>query len=199
MIETVTMERLDVRAAAGPVRGRHAADRRGGRAGRGRRLPHRARHGRRSPRTRRSSPRTRWTRWPTVPGVRIFGPTDAGRPRRHDVVRASTASTRTTSGQVLDERGVAVRVGHHCARPADARFGVRRRPGPRSTCTRTTDEIDALVRGLEQRCGRCSWRDAARELYQEIILDHYKHPHGAGCGSRSTPRRTTSTRPAATR
>jgi len=25
-------------------------------------------------------------------------------------------------------------------------------------------------------------------LYQEIILDHYRHPHHAGLGSRSTPR-----------
>ena len=36
-------------------------------------------------------------------------------------------------------------------------------------------------------------------LYQEIILDHYRSPHHAGCGSRSRPRCTTSTRPAATR
>ena len=48
MIETVTMARLDLRAAAGPVRGRHPADRRGGRPGRGGGLPDRRRHGARS-------------------------------------------------------------------------------------------------------------------------------------------------------
>ena len=36
-------------------------------------------------------------------------------------------------------------------------------------------------------------------MYQEIILDHYSTRTTAGCASRSTPRCTTSTRPAATR
>jgi len=35
-------------------------------------------------------------------------------------------------------------------------------------------------------------------LYQEIILDHYKHPHGRGLKTRAQARRTTSTRRAAT-
>ena len=48
MIETVTMERLDVRPGAAQVRGRHPADRRGGRPRRRARLPRPPRHGRRA-------------------------------------------------------------------------------------------------------------------------------------------------------
>lgn len=28
------------------------------------------------------------------------------------------------------------------------------------------------------------------QMYQEVILDHYKHPHHRGCVSRSRPRYT---------
>ena len=48
------------------VRGRHAADRRGDRARRRRRLPRRARHGPRCASTRSSSAATRCARWPTA-------------------------------------------------------------------------------------------------------------------------------------
>ncbi len=48
MIETVTMAALDVRQGTAPVRGRHAADRRGDRARRRARLPRPPRHGRRA-------------------------------------------------------------------------------------------------------------------------------------------------------
>ena len=59
MIETVWMERLDLRPAAAQVRGRDAADRPGGRAGRGHRLPERDRHGRGRTRMSRRYWRTR--------------------------------------------------------------------------------------------------------------------------------------------
>jgi cysteine desulfurase/selenocysteine lyase len=53
-------------------------------------------------------------------------------------------------GQVLDEQGVAVRVGHHCARPACDRYGVpattRASFGPYTTRA----DIDALVEGLDR-------------------------------------------------
>nr|WP_296072638.1 cysteine desulfurase [uncultured Actinoplanes sp.] len=84
-----------------------------------------------------------------VPGVRIFGPsTPEGRGgtlsfavdgvHPHDV------------GQVLDAEGVEVRVGHHCAKPTCARFGVPAMTRASFYLYTTTDEIDALARGLEQ-------------------------------------------------
>ena len=51
--------------------------------------------------------------------------------------------------QVLDSRGIAVRAGHHCARPAHARFGVQSSTRMSSYLYTTPGEIDALVDGLE--------------------------------------------------
>ena len=84
-----------------------------------------------------------------VPGVRIFGPaTPEGRGgtlsfaldgvHPHDV------------GQILDALGVEVRVGHHCAKPTCARFGVPAMTRASFYLYTTTDEIDALARGLDQ-------------------------------------------------
>jgi cysteine desulfurase/selenocysteine lyase len=84
-----------------------------------------------------------------LPGVRIFGPgTPEGRGgtlsfdvdgvHPHDV------------GQILDDLGVEVRVGHHCARPVCRRFGVAAMTRASFYLYTTTDEIDALARGIEQ-------------------------------------------------
>jgi cysteine desulfurase/selenocysteine lyase len=53
-------------------------------------------------------------------------------------------------GQILDAEGVQVRVGHHCARPVCARFGVPATTRASFYLYTTTDEVDALVRGLER-------------------------------------------------
>ncbi|MGB9377523.1 MAG: cysteine desulfurase [Mycobacteriales bacterium] len=53
-------------------------------------------------------------------------------------------------GQVLDEQGIAVRVGHHCARPVCARFGVPATARASFYLYSTRAEVDALVRGLDQ-------------------------------------------------
>ncbi|HEY3010537.1 MAG TPA: cysteine desulfurase [Micromonosporaceae bacterium] len=85
----------------------------------------------------------------SVPGLRIFGPeVPVGRGAAisfglegvhpHDV------------GQVLDEEGVEVRVGHHCARPVCARFGVPAMTRASLYLYTTAEEIDALVRGLDK-------------------------------------------------
>ncbi|MGH8868600.1 MAG: cysteine desulfurase [Actinomycetes bacterium] len=51
-------------------------------------------------------------------------------------------------GQVLDERGVAVRVGHHCARPTCTRFGVPATTRASFYLYSTPADVDALVDGL---------------------------------------------------
>jgi cysteine desulfurase/selenocysteine lyase len=53
-------------------------------------------------------------------------------------------------GQVLDEFGVAVRVGHHCARPACTRFGVPATTRASFYVYTSRDEVDALAEGLER-------------------------------------------------
>ena len=89
---------LHAQRAAVEVRGRHAADRRGGRPRRGRRLPQRPRHGRRA-RARGGAHRPT----PCAPSTSASATTSrstarrAGRPRRRAVVHASATSTPTTS------------------------------------------------------------------------------------------------------
>jgi cysteine desulfurase/selenocysteine lyase len=53
-------------------------------------------------------------------------------------------------GQLLDEHGIAVRVGHHCARPVCLRYAVPATTRVSMHLYTTTDEIDTLVRGLEK-------------------------------------------------
>ncbi|MFI5933537.1 cysteine desulfurase [Actinoplanes sp. NPDC051494] len=84
-----------------------------------------------------------------VPGVRIFGPaTPEG--RGGTVSFAVDGVHPHDVGQILDDLGVEVRVGHHCARPVCTRFGVPAMTRASFYLYTTTDEIDALVRGLEQ-------------------------------------------------
>ncbi len=50
--------------------------------------------------------------------------------------------------QLLDSKGVAVRAGHHCAKPAHLRFGVQSTTRASFYLYTTTQEIDALVEAL---------------------------------------------------
>jgi cysteine desulfurase/selenocysteine lyase len=84
-----------------------------------------------------------------IPGVRIFGPaTPEG--RGGTVSFALDGVHPHDVGQVLDDVGVEVRVGHHCARPVCARFGVAAMTRASFYLYTTTDEVDALARGVEQ-------------------------------------------------
>jgi cysteine desulfurase/selenocysteine lyase len=82
-----------------------------------------------------------------VEGVRIIGPSNA-------VDRGATIAF-TVDGvhphdvaQLLDEEGIAVRAGHHCARPVCVRFGVPATTRASFGIYITTDDIDALVAGV---------------------------------------------------
>jgi cysteine desulfurase / selenocysteine lyase len=50
--------------------------------------------------------------------------------------------------QVLDSLGIAVRAGHHCAKPAHKRFGVQSSTRASGYLYTTQAEIDALVEGI---------------------------------------------------
>ena len=84
-----------------------------------------------------------------IDGVRIIGPTsleNRGSPvafvvddvHAHDV------------GQVLDDDGVAVRVGHHCAWPLHRRFGIAATARASFALYNTLDEVDRLVAGVRR-------------------------------------------------
>ena len=53
-------------------------------------------------------------------------------------------------GALLDDEGVAVRAGHHCAQPIMARFGVPATARASFALYNTRDEVDVLVRGIER-------------------------------------------------
>ncbi|HEU5487165.1 MAG TPA: cysteine desulfurase [Microlunatus sp.] len=83
----------------------------------------------------------------TVPGLRILGPAEP-------VDRGGAVSFTLPDihphdvSQLLDSRGIAVRGGHHCARPLHERFGVQSSTRASFYLYTTTAEIDALVDGL---------------------------------------------------
>jgi cysteine desulfurase/selenocysteine lyase len=84
----------------------------------------------------------------TVDGLRIIGPPTA-EARGGAISFALRGVHPHDVGQVLDELGIAVRVGHHCARPACLRYGVPATTRASVHLYSTIEEIDALVRGLE--------------------------------------------------
>ncbi len=51
--------------------------------------------------------------------------------------------------QLLDSRGVAIRGGHHCARPLHERLGVQSSCRASAYLYTTTEEIDRLVDALD--------------------------------------------------
>ncbi|MGN0063872.1 MAG: cysteine desulfurase [Nocardioides sp.] len=83
-----------------------------------------------------------------VPGLTVLGPLDAT--QRGGAVSFELDGVHPHDiAQVLDSRGVAVRAGHHCAKPAHARFGVQSSTRMSSYLYTTPEEIDALVEALE--------------------------------------------------
>ncbi|GAA3447406.1 cysteine desulfurase [Planomonospora venezuelensis] len=83
-----------------------------------------------------------------VPGLKVVGPT--GLEDRGGTVSFTLEGIHPHDvGQILDDEfGVAVRVGHHCARPLHLRFGIPATTRASFYLYNTPAEIDALVRGL---------------------------------------------------
>ncbi|MER6171666.1 cysteine desulfurase [Streptosporangium sp. NPDC001681] len=83
-----------------------------------------------------------------VPGLKVIGPLDLA--DRGGTVSFTLEGIHPHDvGQILDDNfGVAVRVGHHCARPLHLRFGIPATTRASFYLYNTTAEIDALVRGL---------------------------------------------------
>lgn len=84
-----------------------------------------------------------------IEGVRIIGPTDT-------VARGGAVSFVVDGihphdvGQILDDEGVAVRVGHHCAWPLLRRLGVPATARASFAAYNTLDEVDALVAAVRK-------------------------------------------------
>jgi cysteine desulfurase/selenocysteine lyase len=83
----------------------------------------------------------------TLAGVRVVGP-DSTESRGSAVSFTLDGVHPHDVGQSLDELGIAVRVGHHCAAPVCRRYGVPATARASSYLYNTEAEIDALVEGL---------------------------------------------------
>ena len=83
----------------------------------------------------------------SVPGVRVIGPTE-NRDRLATVSFVVDGVHAHDVGQVLDDAGVAVRVGHHCAQPLHRRFGVAATARATASVYTTEAEVEAFREAL---------------------------------------------------
>ncbi|WP_407318097.1 cysteine desulfurase [Isoptericola halotolerans] len=82
-----------------------------------------------------------------IPGVRVIGPADT-RDRLAVVSFVVDGVHSHDVSQVLDDRGIAVRVGHHCAQPLHRRFGVAATTRASASVYTTVEEIVAFREAL---------------------------------------------------
>lgn len=82
-----------------------------------------------------------------IPGLRIIGQA----PHKAAVVSFDLAGIHPHDvGTILNEEGIAVRAGNHCAQPVMKRYGVTATTRASLAYYNTTQEIDALVKGIER-------------------------------------------------
>jgi cysteine desulfurase/selenocysteine lyase len=87
-----------------------------------------------------------------IPGVRVIGPTPDGSTGIADRGGAVSFTVEGVhphdAGQVLDDLGIAVRVGHHCAWPLHRRFGVPATVRATSYLYNDLGDVAALLDGV---------------------------------------------------
>ena len=93
----------------------------------------------------RSSPK-RAKRCTRFRGVTLYGPEDSAGIVSFNVDGVHPHDTAT----ILDDAGVAVRAGHHCAQPLMALLGVEATARASFAAHSDSSDIEALVRGIEQ-------------------------------------------------
>lgn len=85
----------------------------------------------------------------TIPGLRILGASP--RSPRGAIFALDLAGIHPHDiGSILDEQGIAIRAGHHCAQPLHARLGLTATTRASAYLYSTNADIDALVRGLQK-------------------------------------------------
>ena len=82
-----------------------------------------------------------------IPGVRLIG---TARQKASVLSFVVEGIHPHDVGTILDQEGIAVRTGHHCAQPVMERFGVDATARASLGLYNTREEIDALVRGIQR-------------------------------------------------
>ena len=81
-----------------------------------------------------------------VPGVRLFGPAAQ---HKGGVAAFTLEGVHPHDvAQILDQDGIAVRAGHHCAQPLHEKFGLPATSRASFYLYNTKDEVDLLVNGI---------------------------------------------------
>ena len=81
-----------------------------------------------------------------IPGVKLFGPSAD---KKGGVAAFTLEGVHPHDvAQILDQDGVAVRAGHHCAQPLHEKFGIPATSRASFYLYSTKDEVDLLVKGL---------------------------------------------------
>jgi len=82
-----------------------------------------------------------------VPGLTIYGTA----PDKASIVSFTLEGVHPHDiGTILDEEGIAVRAGHHCAQPTMERFGIAGTARASFGLYNRFDEVDSLVAGLQR-------------------------------------------------
>ncbi len=85
-----------------------------------------------------------------IPGVRLIGTAD----HKASVLSFLLAGHDPEDvGKALNERGIAVRAGHHCAQPILRRLGVEKTVRPSFAFYNTVDEIDVFLQAVRDLSG----------------------------------------------
>lgn len=83
-----------------------------------------------------------------VPGLTVYGPTDLS--KRGGVISFTMGDAHPHDlATILDSEGVSVRAGHHCAKPLTRSLGVPATARASFYVYNTTEDVDALIDGLE--------------------------------------------------
>ncbi|MDP9998069.1 MULTISPECIES: cysteine desulfurase [Pseudarthrobacter] len=82
-----------------------------------------------------------------IPGIRVLGPA-AGQDRIGLAAFDVDGVHAHDVGQFLDSRGIAVRVGHHCAQPLHRRLGLTATTRASAYLYNTTDDVDAFLEAV---------------------------------------------------
>ena len=91
----------------------------------------------------------------TVPGLRLIG---TAREKASVLSFVLDGYDPVAVGSALNEQGIAVRAGHHCAEPILNRFGVKATVRPSLAFYNTCEEVDALTAALQQLVGHAGRR-----------------------------------------
>ncbi|NUT70769.1 SufS family cysteine desulfurase [Pseudarthrobacter sp. C4D7] len=82
-----------------------------------------------------------------IPGIRVLGPA-AGKERIGLAAFDVEGVHAHDVGQFLDSRGIAVRVGHHCAQPLHRRLGLTATTRASAYLYNTTDDVDRFLEAV---------------------------------------------------